>query len=71
MVEVQEEFKGWRFTVISGEKMFADFPDEEEFRVGKQWCEIILPAMRKLMDYKNVQVQQRNIQKIDWEEYLK
>ena len=65
MIEVQEEFKGWRFTVISGEKMFADFPDEEEFPLGKQWCEIILTAMRKLMDYKNVQVQRRNIQKMD------
>ena len=51
--------------------MFADTPDEEEFRSGKQWCEIILTAMRKLMDYKNVQVQQRKIQKMDWKEYLK
>ena len=51
--------------------MFADTPDEEEFPLGKQWCEIILTAMRKLMDYKNVQVQRRNIQKMDWEEYLK
>ena len=52
----------WRFAVISGEKMFADTPDEEEFPLGKQWCEIILTAMRKLMDYKNVQVQRRNKQ---------
>ena len=63
MFEVLEEFMDWRFTVFSGEKMFADTPDEEEFRSGKQWCEIILTAMRKLMDYKNVQVQPRNIQK--------
>ena len=61
----------WRFTVISGEKMFADTPDEEEFSLGKQWCEIILTAMRKLMDYRNVQVQRWNKQKIDLEEYLK
>ena len=51
--------------------MFADTPDEEEFSLGKQWCEIILTAMRKLMDYRNVQVQRRNKQKIDLEEYLK
>ena len=59
------EFIDRRFTVISGEKMLADTPDEEEFRSGKQWCEIILTAMRKLMDYKNVQVQRRNIQKME------
>nr|XP_022298273.1 leucine-rich repeat serine/threonine-protein kinase 2-like isoform X2 [Crassostrea virginica] len=47
---------GMELFCLCCEKMFADTPDEEEFPLGKQWCEIILTAMRKLMDYKNIQI---------------